>query len=136
VLACYSHASLTHDDVIRYLESLPSEELGKLADEVLARVGAPPIAPPVRPERYDSTMGEDLSRRGLPSSDVVLRDYGPNKLAVIRAVRNVLGPHLGLDDAKRLVESAPVKLREGLWPEEAQEIAEELRGAGAVVEVR
>lgn len=126
--------SLTLEDVIRYLESLSSEELGKLADEVLARVGAPPIAPPVPASRYVSTMGAVIEppEMGIPTFDVVLRDYGPAKLAVIRAVRRVL-PQLSLEAAKKLVESAPVVLCEGVPRGEAAVIMEALLEAGAVV---
>jgi large subunit ribosomal protein L7/L12 len=130
--------SLTHEDVIRYLESLSSEELGKLADEVLARVGAPPIAPPVRLERYDSTMGVPIEppHMGIPSFDVVLRDHGPDKLAVIRALRKALGPDWPLATVKNLVESAPVMVREAVSRDEAHALARALTEAGAVVQVR
>jgi large subunit ribosomal protein L7/L12 len=130
--------SLTREDVIRYLESLSGEELGKLADEVLARVGAPPIAPPIAPPVLPSSFKRTtgVAIMGSPTFDVFLRSFGADKLAVIRAVRRVLGPHLGLDEAKKLVESAPVRLREGLEKYEAEDLAKELRGAGAEVEVR
>lgn len=128
--------SLTHEDVIRYLESLSGEELSKLADEVLARVGAPPIAAPLPPEPV-STMGVPWPpEMGYPAFEVVLRDYGADKLAVIVALRRALGPDLGLDAAKKLVESAPVVVREAVDRREADAIAEELRRAGAVVDLR
>lgn len=130
--------SLTRDDVIRYLESLSGEELGKLADEVLARVGAPPIAPPVLPKRDYYAMGVPVDPWivGRVTFDVILRGYGADKLGVVRVVRRMLGPELRLDDAKKLVESAPVVLREHVEKYDAEDLAKELRAVGADVEVR
>ena len=127
--------SVTRDDVIRYLEALPADELGTLADEVLARLGMPPIAEP--PPRLITISGAipDLTT-GFRTFDIVLRAAGPDKLAVITLTRRLLGGSLGLHETKELVESAPVVLREGLSREEAREMADALQGAGADVELR
>lgn len=129
--------SLTREEVIGYLEGLPAEELGKLADEVLARLGLPALAAPRLPRVI---MGTSLSREdeviGKVEFDVVLRAHGADKLGVVRTVRRVLGPAIGLQEAKRLVESAPVVLREYLSKADAEDFAQELRRAGAEVELR
>ena len=65
--------------------------------------------------------------------DVVLKEYGPNKIAVIKAVRE-LTP-LGLKEAKDLVEAAPKAVKEAVSQEEANEAKEKLEAAGASVEV-
>jgi ribosomal protein L7/L12 len=62
---------------------------------------------------------------------VVLEQIGPRKINVIKVVREHLG--LGLADTKRLVESAPVVLKESCDPDEARRFARELRDAGARV---
>ncbi len=67
--------------------------------------------------------------------DVVLTDAGTNKIAVIKEVRGVV-PGLGLAEAKKLVESAPQKLKEGCKKEEAEEIKKKLEAAGAKVEIK
>ena len=67
--------------------------------------------------------------------DVVLTDAGTNKIAVIKEVRGVV-PGLGLAEAKKLVESAPQKLKEGAKKEEAEEIKKKLEAAGAKVEIK
>ena len=66
--------------------------------------------------------------------EVNLREIGPNKINVIKAVREVTS--LGLREAKELVESAPASIKDGIAKEEADEIKSKLEEAGAAVEVK
>ena len=66
--------------------------------------------------------------------DVILKAAGANKLAVIKVAREITG--LGLKDAKDLVEAAPKAIKEAVSKEEAEKIAEQLKAAGAEVEVK
>ena len=66
--------------------------------------------------------------------DVVLADAGANKLAVIKAVKDITG--LGLGEAKALVESAPKAFKEGVAKEEAEKMKATLEAAGAKVEMK
>ena len=66
--------------------------------------------------------------------DVILASFGANKLAVIKAVRELTG--LGLKDAKDLVEAAPKAIKEGASKEEAENVKKALEEAGATVEVK
>ena len=66
--------------------------------------------------------------------DVVLTEVGSNKIAVIKVVRAATG--LGLKEAKEIVDNAPKTLKEGISKEDAEKLAEELKGAGAVAEVK
>jgi len=66
--------------------------------------------------------------------DVVLADFGGNKVGVIKAVRAATG--LGLKEAKALVESAPAALKEGVSKDEAEELKKQLEEAGAKVEIK
>ena len=66
--------------------------------------------------------------------DVVLKEFGSNKIAVIKVVRAATG--LGLKEAKEIVDNAPKTLKEGISKEDAEKLAEELKGAGAVAEVK
>ena len=66
--------------------------------------------------------------------DVVLKAAGANKIAVIKVVRAVTG--LGLKEAKEIVDNAPKALKEGISKEDAEKLAEELKAAGAEVEVK
>ena len=67
--------------------------------------------------------------------DVILKETGGNKIAVIKEVRaGVAG--LGLAEAKALVEGAPKTLKEGITKEEAEEIKKKIEAAGAKVEIK
>lgn len=66
--------------------------------------------------------------------DVVLSDVGANKLAVIKAVKEMTG--LGLGEAKALVESAPKAVKEGVAKDEAEKMKATLEAAGAKVELK
>lgn len=66
--------------------------------------------------------------------DVVLKAAGANKIAVIKVVRALTG--LGLKEAKEIVDNAPKALKEGVSKDEADKIANDLKEAGAEVEVK
>ena len=66
--------------------------------------------------------------------DVILKSAGASKLNVIKVVRAATG--LGLKEAKDLVDNAPKALKEGISKEDAEKLAEELKAAGADVEVK
>ena len=67
--------------------------------------------------------------------DVVITDGGANKIAVIKAVREV-SPGLGLADAKKVVESAPAKVLEGVSKDAAEAAKKKLEDAGAKVDLK
>jgi large subunit ribosomal protein L7/L12 len=67
--------------------------------------------------------------------DVILKEIGPNKIAVIKEVRaSVAG--LGLAEAKALVEGAPKSIKEGVTKQEAEDIKKKIEAAGAKVEIK
>ena len=66
--------------------------------------------------------------------NVILKEFGANKIAVIKVVREITG--LGLGDAKALVEGAPSTIKEGVSKDTAKEIETKLKEAGAVVELK
>jgi large subunit ribosomal protein L7/L12 len=67
--------------------------------------------------------------------DVILKEFGANKIAVIKEVRaSVAG--LGLAEAKALVEGAPKTVKEGVTKQEAEEIKKKIEAAGAKVEIK
>ena len=66
--------------------------------------------------------------------DVMLSSFGDKKINVIKVVREVTS--LGLKEAKDLVESAPVAVKEGIAKDEAEEIKKKLEGAGAQAELK
>jgi large subunit ribosomal protein L7/L12 len=66
--------------------------------------------------------------------DVVLTDFGANKIQVIKVVRELTA--LGLKEAKDLVEAAPTKVKEGINKDEAEAARKKLEEAGAKAEVK
>jgi large subunit ribosomal protein L7/L12 len=66
--------------------------------------------------------------------DVVLKDAGASKLAVVKAVKELTG--LGLKEAKDIVDSAPTNVKEGVSKDEAEGLKKALEEAGAVVELK
>ncbi|HEX4085407.1 MAG TPA: 50S ribosomal protein L7/L12 [Chthoniobacteraceae bacterium] len=67
--------------------------------------------------------------------DVILKETGGNKIAVIKEVRAAVAG-LGLAEAKALVEGAPKTVKEGVTKEEAEEIKKKIEAAGAKVEIK
>ena len=66
--------------------------------------------------------------------DVILASVGDQKLKVVKAVKETLG--LGLAEAKAVVDGAPKTIKEGVSKEDAEKVAEQLKAAGAEVEVK
>ena len=66
--------------------------------------------------------------------DVVMTDFGAEKIKVIKEVRAITG--LGLAEAKALVEGVPAKIKEGVNKDEAATIKDQLVAAGAIVEIK
>ena len=66
--------------------------------------------------------------------DVVLKEVGANKIAVIKAVREATG--LGLVEAKQAVEAAPKTIKEGIHKEAAEALVAKFKEAGAVAEIK
>ena len=66
--------------------------------------------------------------------DVVMTDFGAEKIKVIKEVRGITG--LGLAEAKAMVEGVPAKVKEGVSKEEAEEIKAKLEAVGATVELK
>ena len=66
--------------------------------------------------------------------DVILKEGGANKIAVIKAVREATG--LGLAESKAVVEGAPKAIKEGIAKDLAEQLAEKFKAAGATVEIK
>ena len=103
-------------DLVKALE----EEFGVSAAPVAVAGAAVAAAAPAAEEKTEF--------------DVILKAFGDKKLDVIKAIRNITG--LGLKEAKELVEGAPKTVKEGVTKEEADKVAEELKAAGAEVEIK
>ena len=112
------------------LTVLEAADLAKLLEEKWGVSAAAPVAAVVA---AGTAEGDDAAEE-QDSFDIVLASFGDKKINVIKEVRAITG--LGLKEAKDLVEAAPNAIKEGATKEEADQIKEQLEGAGAVVELK
>jgi large subunit ribosomal protein L7/L12 len=111
------------------LTVLEAVELVKQLEETWGVSAAAPVAMVAGPAVAAEAVEEKTE------FDVVITDAGANKIAVIKAVREV-APGLGLADAKKLVESAPAKVLEGAAKDAAETAKKKLEEAGAKIELK
>jgi len=78
--------------------------------------------------------GESAAAEEQTEFNVMMTNFGENKVSVIKAVRAITG--LGLKEAKTMVESAPAAVKEGLPKEEAEAVKKQLEEAGASAELK
>ncbi|HIU36957.1 MAG TPA: 50S ribosomal protein L7/L12 [Candidatus Aphodousia faecigallinarum] len=117
-------------DAIASMTVLEVSELIKMMEEkfgVSAAAAAVAVAAP-------AAGGAAAAAEEKTEFDVVLADVGSNKIAVIKAVRELTG--LGLKEAKDMVEGAPKAVKEGLPKADAEEAKKKLEAAGAKVELK
>uniref|UniRef100_A0A7V3JB23 Large ribosomal subunit protein bL12 n=1 Tax=candidate division CPR3 bacterium TaxID=2268181 RepID=A0A7V3JB23_UNCC3 len=128
-------------DLIKQIESLSVADLAELVKELEERFGiqagafAQPIAGTAAPSGSASATGAPGQQEEKARYTVVLSSAGTNKIAVIKAVREIK-PDLGLKDAKDFVESAPKTVLEDVPKEDAEKAKAKLEEAGATVELK
>ena len=115
-------------ELVKDLTILELADLVKALEEEFG-VSAAPVAVAAAPGAAAAAPVEEKTE-----FDVVLKAAGANKLAVIKVAREITG--LGLKDAKDLVEAAPKTIKEAVSKEDAEKIAEQLKAAGAEVEIK
>ena len=121
---------MTTQEFIEAIKGLTVLELNDLVKACEEEFGVSAAAGVVVAAAADGgAAGEEKSE-----FDVELTDVGPNKVKVIKVVREVTG--LGLKEAKEVVDGAPKVLKEGVSKEEADQIKEKLEAAGATIEVK
>ena len=130
---------MTKDEIIEAIKQMNVVELSdvvKALEEEFGVSAAAPVAVAAAPAAggTPAESGADAGDGDQSEFEVNLKDIGPNKINVIKAVREVTS--LGLREAKELVESAPTAIKEGIAKEEADEIKGKLEEAGAAVEVK
>ncbi len=129
---------MTKDEIVEAIKGMNVVELSdivKALEEEFGISAAAPVAVAAAPAAGGAPAeGEGAASEDQSEFEVSLKDIGPNKINVIKAVREVTS--LGLREAKELVESAPTAIKEGIAKEEADEIKGKLEEAGASVEVK
>ena len=117
---------------IKQMSVIDLSEVVKALEEEFGVSAAAPVAVAAAPSGGESG---DAPAPGEAKTEftVTLKDVGANKIAVIKAVREVTS--LGLKEAKDLVESAPKPIKEEVSKEESEEIKTKVEASGASVEI-
>ena len=123
------------DKVLKLIEDVKAltvmelSELVKALEEEFGVSAAAPVAVAAAAAPAAAAAAEEKTE-----FDVVLAEVGPNKITVIKVVREITG--LGLKEAKDLVDGAPKPVKEGAGKDDAEEIKKKLEEAGAKVELK
>ena len=126
----------TKEEILEAIKGMSVMELADLVKELEETFGVSAAAP-VAVAAAPAAGGDGAAAPAEEEQtefNVLLKEFGANKINVIKAVREVTT--LGLKEAKELVESAPTVVKEGIGKEDANQLKEKLEGAGAVVEVQ
>ncbi|MCL1932460.1 MAG: 50S ribosomal protein L7/L12 [Candidatus Azobacteroides sp.] len=115
------------------LVNLTVKEVNELAGILKSEYGIEPAAAAVAVAAGPAAAPAE-EKEEKTSFDVVLKGAGANKLAIVKAVKELTG--LGLKEAKELVDSAPSPIKEGISKDEAEALKKSLEDAGAEVELK
>lgn len=124
--------AVSKDDILETIASMSVMEVVDLVEAMEEKFGvsaAAAVAVAAPAAGGDAGAAEEQTE-----FDVMMTNFGENKVSVIKAVRGITG--LGLKEAKGMVESAPVAVKEGVDKAEAEEVKKTLEEAGAQVELK
>jgi large subunit ribosomal protein L7/L12 len=129
-------SDISKEQVIDWLSGQSVIEIADLVKELEEKWGVSAAAPAAVAVAAPAEGGDAGGGAAEEKSefDVVLTDFGGNKIAVIKEVRAITG--LGLKEAKELVEGAPKPVKEAVSKDEADEILKKLETAGAKAEIK
>lgn len=127
-------SDITKDQVIDWLSNQSVIETADLVKQLEEKWGVSAAAPVAAVAAAPVGDAGAASAEEKSEFDVVLVEFGGNKIAVIKEVRALTG--LGLKEAKELVEGAPKPVKEGVSKDEAAEVGKKLEAAGAKVEIK
>lgn len=126
--------AVTREEIVEALKEMPALELSELVKELEEVFGVSAAAPVMVAGAAGAAAGDAGAAEEKSEFDVVLEGFGDNKIAVIKAVREITG--LGLKEAKELVEGAPAPVQEGVAKDKAEEMKTTLEEAGAAVTLK
>ncbi|SVE26163.1 uncharacterized protein METZ01_LOCUS479017 [marine metagenome] len=118
---------------IKEMNVLELADMVKALEEEFGISAAAPVAVAAAPAAGGAADAGAAADEEKTDFQVTIKEIGPNKINVIKAVREVTS--LGLREAKELVEAAPTAVKEGVVKDEADTIKNKLEEAGAVVEI-
>lgn len=116
-------------EIIKGMTALELKELKEQFEETFGVTAAAPVAAAAGPAAAAAPAAEEKTE-----FDVILKAAGPNKINVIKVVRELTG--LGLKEAKDVVDGAPRAVKEKVGKADAEAMAAKLKDAGAEVEVK
>jgi large subunit ribosomal protein L7/L12 len=123
------------EKLAKEIESLTVVEMADLAKYLEEKFGISGMPVMASAPAVTNAVSEQKPAEEKTTFTVVLTEAGANKLAVIKAVREIL-PNLGLIDAKKLVESAPKELLTDVKKEIAEEAKKKIEAVGGKVELK
>ena len=124
---------MTNEEIIKALEEMPLLQASELVKEIEEKFGVSAAAP-VAVAAAPAAGGDAGAAEEKTNFDVMLDGFGDNKIAVIKAVREIT--NLGLKEAKDMVEGAPAAVLEGADKDAAEEAKTKLEEAGAAVSLK
>ena len=127
---------MSNEELLEAIKGMTVLELSELVKSLEDEFGVSAAAPVAVAAAPASSAGDSAGASGADEKTdftVTLKEVGPNKINVIKGVREVTT--LGLKEAKDLVEAAPQAVKEGVTKEEADEAKEKLEAAGEVVSI-
>lgn len=132
-------ATLTQDDLLEAIDKMTVLELSEFIKRFEDRYGvtaAAPVAVAAAPAAGGAEAGAAAGGAAEEQTEfsAVLTEVGPNKIPVIKVVRELTG--LGLKEAKDLVDAAPKPVKEGVAKDEAEKIKAALEEQGAKVDIK
>ena len=122
-------ANLTQDDILNALDTMTVLQLNDLVKALEEKFGVSAAAPVMMAGGPAAPVAEEKD-----TFDVVLESAGPNKIAVLKIVRELTG--LGLKEAKDVVDASPKAIKEGAKKDEAEAMKAKLEAEGAKVSVK
>ncbi|OQY57968.1 MAG: 50S ribosomal protein L7/L12 [Desulfobacteraceae bacterium 4572_88] len=127
-------AEITKADVIDFISEMSVLDLSELIKEMEEKFGVSAAAPAAVAVAGMPAADAGGAAEEQTEFDVMLITPGEKKIQVIKEIRTITA--LGLKEAKALVDSAPVAVKEGIAKEEAEKIKSQLEEAGAQVELK
>ena len=125
--------AVSKDEIIEAIKEMPALQLADLVKELEEIFGVSAAAPMAM--MAAAPAGEAAAEEEKTTFDVVLSVVGPNKISVIKVVREIVAG-LGLKEAKDLVESAPANVLTGVTKEEADKAKGKIEEAGAEAAIK
>ncbi|MDD2218577.1 MAG: 50S ribosomal protein L7/L12 [Desulfoplanes sp.] len=125
-------ADITKEQVVEFISNMTVLELSVFIKELEEKFGVSAAAPVAAVAA--APAGEAAAEEEQTEFDVVLKEVGGNKIAVIKVVRALTS--LGLKEAKAKVDEVPSVIKEAVTKEQAEDAKAQLEGAGAVAELK